>query len=101
MADSQARLEEARQRALIITEHIRERADVGVRQTIQNFDAHLDFEGRLEDLAIAPEAWAHIVRAQIDPKLVFAHPDLLSMPLELPASLSFVPLCVLRGCPHS
>ena len=77
MADSQARLEEARQRALIITEHIRERADLGVRQTIQNFDAHLDFEGRLEDLAIAPEAWAHIVRAQIDPKLVFAHPDML------------------------
>ena len=77
MADRQARLEEARQRALIITEHIRERADLGVRQTIQNFDAHLNFEGRLEDLAIAPEAWAHIVRAQIDPKLVFAHPDML------------------------
>ena len=77
MADRQARLEEARQRALIITEHIRERADVEVRQIIESFDRRLDFEGRLEDLAIAPEAWAHIVRAQTDPKMVFAHPELL------------------------
>ena len=77
MADRQARLEEARQRALIITRQIRERADEGVRQIIENFDTYLDFEGRLEDLVIAPEAWAHIVQAQFDPKLVFAHPDLL------------------------
>ena len=77
MADQQGRLEEARQRALIITRHIRERADEGVRQTIKDFEAFLDFEGRLEDLAIAPEAWAHIVQAQFDPKLVFAHPELL------------------------
>ncbi len=77
MADRHARLEEARQRALIITRHIRERADEGVRQTIKDFEPSLDFEGRLEDLAIAPEAWAHIVQAQFDPRLVFAHPDLL------------------------
>lgn len=77
MADRQARLEEARQRALIITRHIRERVDEGVRKTIKDFEAPLDFDGRLEDLAIAPEAWAHIVQAQFDPKLVFAHPDLL------------------------
>lgn len=79
MAERQARLEEARQRALIITRHIRERVDEGVRQTIKDFELSLDFEGRLEDLAIAPEAWAHIVQAQFDPKLVFAHPDLLQV----------------------
>lgn len=77
MADRQARLEEARQRALIITRHIRERADEGVRQTIKDFEPPLNFEGRLEDLAIAPEAWTHIVHAQFDPKLVFAYPELL------------------------
>jgi hypothetical protein len=77
MADRQVRLEEARRRALIITQHIRGRADVEVRKIILSFSAPLDFEGRLEDLAIAPEAWAHIGQAQIDPKLVFAHPDLL------------------------
>ena len=47
MAERQARLEEARQRALIITRHIRERADEGVRQTIKDFEPSLDFEGRL------------------------------------------------------
>ncbi len=77
MDDRQARLEEARQRALIITEHIRARADEGIRQVIRNYNARLDFGDRLEDLAIAPEAWAYTVQAQIDPKLVFAHPDLL------------------------
>ena len=77
MADRHARLEEARQRALIITRHIRERADEGIRQIIKDFETSLDFEGRLEDLAIAPEAWTHIVQAQFDAKLVFAHPDLL------------------------
>ena len=42
-----------------------------------NYNAPLDFGDRLEDLTIAPEAWAYTVQAQIDPKLVFAHPDLL------------------------
>ena len=39
MDDRQARLEEARQRALIITEHIRARADEGIRQVIRNYNA--------------------------------------------------------------
>lgn len=77
MDERHVRLEEARLRALTITKHIRERTDVGVRETILSFNTSLDFEGRLEDLAIAPEAWMHIIQAKIDPKLVFAHPDLL------------------------
>ena len=77
MVDRQARLEEARQRALTISKNIQIRADVGVRKLIEDFAVPLDFEGRLEDLAIAPEAWTHIARAGIVPKLVFAHPDLL------------------------
>ncbi len=71
------RLEEARQRALIISQHIRGRSDLGVRETIQQFTEPLDYQERLEDLAISPEAWEYIVEQQIDPKMVFAHPDLL------------------------
>ena len=77
MVDREARLEEARQRALIITEHIRERSDLEARQIIGGFAEPLDFAARLEDLAIAPEAWDHIANERIDPRLVFAHPDLL------------------------
>ena len=77
MVDRVDRLEEARQRALLISQNIQRRADVDVRKLIEDYDAPLEFEGRLEDLAIAPEAWTHIVRARIVPKLVFAHPDLL------------------------
>ena len=77
MVEREARLEEARQRALIISEHIRGRSDLEARQTIGNFTEPLEFESRLKDLAIAPEAWGHIVNAGIDPRLVFAHPALL------------------------
>ena len=74
MVEREARLEEARQRALIISEHIRGRSDLEARRTIGNFTEPLEFESRLADLAIAPEAWGHIVNAGIDPRLVFAHP---------------------------
>ena len=77
MVDQNARLEAARQRALIISQHIRQRADLGIRTRIMGYNLPLDFEGRLEDLAIAPEAWEYIIQSGIEPKLVFAHPDLL------------------------
>ena len=77
MVNREARLEESRQRALVISETIRRRSDERVREIIQAFDDDLDFANRLEDLGIAEEAWDHIIQTQIDPKLVFAHPDLL------------------------
>ena len=77
MVEQEARLNEARQRALLISERIRGRSDLEARQAINEYDKHLTFEDRLEDLAIALEAWQHIIEARIDPKLVFAHPDLL------------------------
>ena len=77
MVNREARLEESRQRALIISETIRGRSDERVRRIIREYAGNLEFAARLEDLAIAEEAWDHIVRTQIDPKLVFAHPDLL------------------------
>lgn len=77
MVEQNARLEDARQRALVISQHIRQRADQEVREDISRYDTELDFEARLEDLAIAPEAWQHVTQSGIEPKLVFAHPDLL------------------------
>ena len=68
----------ARQRALIITESIRQRSDLEARRLIESYDQPLDFEGRLEELAIPQEAWQYIGEAQIDPKLVFAHPNVLN-----------------------
>ena len=78
MVDREARLlEEARQRALLITQHLRERSDLQARQLINDYAESLDFENRLEDLAIAPEAWEYVLEESIDLKLVFAHPDIL------------------------
>ena len=77
MVNREVRLEESRLRALVISDAIRRRSDERVRGLIQGFTGTLEFVSRLEDLAIAEEAWNHIVQTQIDPKLVFAHPDLL------------------------
>ena len=77
MVEREIRFEEARQRALIISQRIRERSDLAARRTIEEFADELDYANRLEDLAIAPEAWRHIRDAAIDAKLVFAHPDIL------------------------
>lgn len=71
------RLEEARQRALIISQRIRQRADLEARRLIDAFPEELDYAGQLEELAIAAEAWQYIREADIAPKLVFAHPALL------------------------
>ena len=77
MVNRDVRLEESRQRALVISDTIRGRSDEKVRELIQGFTGTVEFASRLEDLAIAEEAWNHIVQTQIDPKLVFAHPDIL------------------------
>ena len=77
MVEREMRLEEARQRALIISERIRQRSDLAARRAIEEFAEPLDYESQLEDIAIAPEAWEHVRDAGIDPKLVFAHSDIL------------------------
>lgn len=77
MVEREIRLEEARQRALLISQRIWERSDLAARQIAEDFVDPLEYENRLEDLAIAPEAWQHVINAGIEPKMVFAHPDLL------------------------
>ena len=77
MVSRESRLEESRRRALVISGTLSRRSDERAREVILGFTGTVEFAGRLEDLAIAEEAWEHIVQARIDPKLVFAHPDLL------------------------
>ncbi len=77
MVERDMRLEEARQRALIITDRVRERSDLAARRAIQQYAPQLDYENQLEQLAIALEAWQHLMEAGIEAKLVFAHPDIL------------------------
>ena len=77
MVEHEMRLEEARQRALIISQRIRERTDLTARQIVEDYGDPLEYEHRLEDLAIAPEAWQHVLDAGIEPRMVFAHTDLL------------------------
>ena len=77
MVEREIRLEEARQRALIISDRILERSDLAARRIIEGFSAPLAYENQLEALAIAPEAWQHVLNAGIEPKLVYAHPDIL------------------------
>ena len=77
MVEPEIRLEEARQRALIISGRIRERSDLTARRAIEEYAPPLDYENHLAGLAIAPEAWQHTQDAEIEPKLVFAHPDIL------------------------
>ena len=77
MLEMNPRLEEARQRALIISEYIKGRADEDVRRVIEEFEDPLDFMDQLDELAIAEEAWEYIAESEMDPKLVFAHPDVL------------------------
>ena len=77
MTDQDRGLEEARQRALLISGRIGQRSDLAVRRTIEGLNIDLDYENNLEQLAIAPEAWEHVRGKNINPKLVFAHPDIL------------------------
>ena len=93
MDERKIRLEEARQRALIITDRIRARTDEGIRRRVRNFNTPLNFRGRLEDLAIASEAWDYIGKSRIEPRLVFAHPDLLQAQPQVLKFLSS-PVCL-------
>ena len=71
-----AKLDDAQRRSAVIAERIRQRTDVALRRSIANFEGELSFLP-LPDLMISEEAWTHVTSSDIDPKLVFAHPDLL------------------------
>ena len=73
-----AQFSSAQARALILTKAIKRRDDVRVRTLVEGFDGALDYEGYgLEKLAISDKAWSCVQRLQVDPRRVFAHPDVL------------------------
>ena len=55
---------------------VRQRKDVALRKAVENFGTELDFKP-LENLMISEAAWQDATAAEIEPKLVFAHPVLL------------------------
>lgn len=71
----QAKLDDARRRAEIISNRIRSRADELVRVKIMAFREKLFWDRG--QLGIDEEAWHHVEAIKATPALVFAHPDVL------------------------
>ena len=69
------RLEDARRRSAVIAERLRQRTDLQLRHLIEEA-GEFAFQP-LEQLAISQQAWQHVAASGFDPKMVFAHPDLL------------------------
>lgn len=76
-------LELAQHRAQLIAASVRARIDIAARDAIVGSGIRPDYQHNLQPLAISPESWGHISRQNIDPRLVFAHPEILK---ELPQS---------------
>ena len=68
----------AQARSLILSKALKRRNDIRIRTLIENFTGDLNYlKHGLKDLAISGEAWACIQQLEVEPRLVFAHPDLL------------------------
>ena len=63
-------------RSLLFSDILRQRKDRAQRRLINEFGTALDFVP-LEELMISGAAWDHVQSLGIEPKVVFAHPDLL------------------------
>lgn len=70
------KLHDAQIRSALISERIRQRTDLALRDLIAQYSETLTFHP-LDDLMISGQAWRHVEVSDIDPKLVFAHPELL------------------------
>lgn len=69
-------LHDAQIRSALISERIRQRTDLTLRELIVQYQEAQSFHP-LDDLMISEQAWRHVEASGIDPKLVFAHPELL------------------------
>ena len=67
---------EAIERAVRIARRIRAAGDVDIQAAIRAYEEEPDFGDR-ESLGIEKNAWEYIRQADIQPRLVFAHPDVL------------------------
>ena len=68
-------LRDAQIRSTLMSERIRQRTDLALRELIASSERDLDFLP-LDDLMISEQAWEYVSQSSIDPKLVFAHPAL-------------------------
>ena len=73
---SERRTEEAIDRAITIARRIAQGDDLLIRERIESFGGDLDYSNP-ESLAIQSEAWERVRQADVEPRLVFAHPALL------------------------
>ena len=81
------RLANAVARSGLFAERLRQRTDVTLRRSIEEFTEghHLDFTP-LADLMISVKAWDYVNTIEAAPALVFAHPELLR---ELPETSQY------------
>ena len=69
--------EESRKRAVLITRKIKDKPDVQVRALMSKLQCGKEkYEGNLMAYGIADEAWRYVTEQDIEPKFVFAHPDI-------------------------
>lgn len=64
-------------RSKLLAERIRQRTDEKVRRLVEDYASELDFSASLSVLLISQAAWDYVTKADIEPRMVFAHPDLL------------------------
>lgn len=72
-----ANLDDAKRRAQLIDARLRERTDLQLREIISSVSEPLEYQP-LDHLMISQAAWAHVISAGVEPRLVFAHPALLA-----------------------
>ena len=70
------KFDDALLRSTLMSERIRQRTDVELRALINAFGNDLDFLP-LEELMISQDAWNHVRDSGLEPKTVFAHPEIL------------------------
>ncbi len=70
-------IEEVVQRALVITNSIRHGSDLRAFKIIKAYGGELNYGGHLQALGISNSAWLHVKQQNIDPRLMFAHPEIL------------------------
>ena len=72
---SEQRTTDAIARARTIAQRIAQRDDFRALETIEGFKPRLVYDKH--QLCISDDAWRHVQAAEIEPRLVFAHPDVL------------------------
>ncbi len=75
-ANDMTRIHDACYRSQLLSQRIRQRTDIALRELIDAYTKKLDFM-LLQDLMISAKAWSHVAHSGIQAHKVFAHPDLL------------------------